>query len=110
MPGVAAVVLAGTRGDGDPLAAAEGVRHRALLPVAGVPMLLRVVRTLRAEPAIDELHVSIDDPSALSDVAELAEAVADGSLLVRRSLDSPSRSVLDCLEAVEQKQAGFGLA
>lgn len=99
MGGVAALVLAGTRGEGDPLAAAEGVRHRALLPVAGVPMLLRVVRTLRAAPQVDAIEISIDDPSALSDVEELAEALKDGTLTVRRSLDSPSRSVLDSLEA-----------
>ena len=99
MVSIAAVVLAGTRGEGDPLAAAEGLRHRALLPVAGVPMLLRVVRTLQEAPAVDRIQVSIDDPSALDDVAELAEAVKDGSLAVRCSLSSPSRSVLDCLEA-----------
>jgi GTP:adenosylcobinamide-phosphate guanylyltransferase len=99
MGALSAVVLAGTRGEGDPLAAAEGVRHRALLPVAGVPMLLRVVRTLRASPGVGRIEISIDDPSALDDVEELARAVADGTLAVRRSLDSPSRSVLDSLEA-----------
>jgi len=99
MGALSAVVLAGTRGEGDPLAAAEGVRHRALLPVAGVPMLLRVVRTLRTSPAVGRIEISIDDPSALDDVEELARAVADGTLSVRRSLDSPSRSVLDSLEA-----------
>ena len=100
MEPVAALVLAGTRGEGDPLAAAEGVRHRALLPVAGVPMLLRVVRTLRAAPGVGAIHVSIDDPAALDDVPELAEARAAGVLHVRRSLDSPSCSVLDALESV----------
>jgi len=105
MGGVVAVVLAGTRGEGDPLAAAENVRHRALLPVAGIPMLLRVVRTLRASPQVDDILVSIDDPSALDDVSELAEAVRDGSLGVRQSLDSPSRSVLDCLEAIGPRPA-----
>jgi GTP:adenosylcobinamide-phosphate guanylyltransferase len=100
MDPVAAVVLAGTRGEGDPLAAAEGVRHRALLPVVGVPMLLRVVRSLRASQDVASVHVSIDEPAVLDDVAELRDAVRDGSLQVRRSLDSPSRSVLDCLEAI----------
>lgn len=99
MAGLAAVVLAGTRGEGDPLAAAEGVRHRALLPVAGVPMLLRVVRALRAAPGVGHVQISIDDPAALEDVAELSEAARKGWLSVRRSLESPSRSVLDCLEA-----------
>ena len=34
-PAIDALVLAGSRGEGDPLAAVQGVRHRALLEVAG---------------------------------------------------------------------------
>lgn len=97
----AAVVLAGSRGEGDPLARAQGVRHRALLEVAGVPMLLRVVRTLRAVPRVGPIVVSIDDPEALSSEPELAALVRDGAVAVRRSLDSPSRSVGDALTAFE---------
>lgn len=99
MQPLTALVLAGSRGEGDPLAEAQQVRHRALLEVAGVPMLLRVVRTLRQTPAVGDIIVSIDEPAALDEVPELAEALRDGVLAVRRSLDSPSRSVLDCLEA-----------
>ena len=93
-----ALVLAGSRDEGDPLARAQGVRHRALLRVAGVPMLLRVVRTLQQTEGFGQLYVSIDDPDALGDVPELAERVAAGELAVHRSLSSPSRSVLDLLE------------
>lgn len=100
MEALSALVMAGSRGEGDPLAAVRGVRHRALLEVAGVPMLLRVVRTLRSTPGVGAILVSIDDPEAIEAVPELAAARRDGSLLVRPSLDSPSRSVLDCLEAV----------
>jgi GTP:adenosylcobinamide-phosphate guanylyltransferase len=91
-------VLAGSRGEGDPLAQAQNVRHRALLEVVGVPMLLRVLRTLRASQGVGRLVVSIDDPSAIEDVPEIASLVGDGALAVHRSLASPSRSVLDALE------------
>ena len=58
-----ALVLAGSRGGkGDDLAAAQGEQHRALIPVRGVPMLVRVIRTLRAAPSVGPLIVSIDDP------------------------------------------------
>lgn len=87
-----ALVLAGSRGPTDPLAQHQGVKHRALLDIEGVPMLLRVVRTLRAADRIDRVAVSIDDPAALSAVPELADAE------VHPSLSSPSRSVLDVLE------------
>ena len=100
MPPWIGVVLAGTRGEGDALAAARGVRHRALLDVAGTPMLVRVVRCLRETQRIERLVVSIDEPAAIDSVPELAALVRDGSLAVHRSLASPSRSVLDLLRSL----------
>lgn len=95
-----ALVLAGSRGGkGDDLAAAQGERHRALIPVHGVPMLVRVIRTLRAAPSIGSLIVSIDDPAALDAVPELRALVESGALALRRSENSPSRSVVAVLAA-----------
>ena len=93
-----ALVLAGRRGAADPLAENQGSTHRALLDVCGVPMLLRVVHALEASGRVGRLVVSIDDPTALAEVPELAAALADGRLAAHRSLDSPSRSVADALE------------
>lgn len=42
-----AVILAGSRPSGDPLSGHEGVSHKALIEVGGVPMLTRVVEALR---------------------------------------------------------------
>jgi GTP:adenosylcobinamide-phosphate guanylyltransferase len=99
-PRFTALVLAGSRGGaGDDLAAAQGEQHRALIPVRGIPMLVRVIRTLRAAPSIGAIVVSIDDPSALDEVGELRELAAAGALQVRRSESSPSRSVIVVLEA-----------
>jgi len=96
-----ALVLAGSRGGaGDDLAAAQGEQHRALIPVRGVPMLVRVIRTLRAAPSIAAIVVSIDDPAALDAVPELCALVAAGALQLRRSESSPSRSVVVMLEAL----------
>ena len=94
-----ALVLAGRRGEGDPLASAQNAGHRALVPVGGVPMLVRVVRALRDVPELGSLRISIDDPDALDGVAELADLRHAGTLETHRSLDSPSRSVLDALGA-----------
>ncbi len=96
------LVLAGSRGEGDPLAAAQAVRHRALIDVMGVPMLLRVLRTLRSSPRVGRLVVSIDDPSAAEAVPEIAADVERGELELHRSLSSPSRSVLDVIDRVAQ--------
>jgi GTP:adenosylcobinamide-phosphate guanylyltransferase len=50
--GLSAIVLAGSRGPDDPVARAAGLQHKALVPVAGVPMLQRVLDTLAAVPRI----------------------------------------------------------
>ncbi len=90
-------VLAGRRGPADAVASSAGVSHRALVPIDGVPMLLRVVRTLRATAKFDRIVVSIDDPARLDTVAELAEGIRAGWLHTHRSLESPSASVGDLL-------------
>ena len=46
---VAALVLAGSRPGGDPLLASSGLTSKALLPIAGVPMLARVLAALQSE-------------------------------------------------------------
>lgn len=91
---VTALVLAGRRGGGpDPMAAAAGVSHKALLPVAGVPMLLRVVSALRASPAVGRIVVCIEAPGeTLSGLGGL-----DG-VLPRTAATSPARSAAAALE------------
>ncbi len=67
----AALVLAGSRpGAPDPVAGAEGVAHKALVAIAGKPMLGRVVAALRAA-GIERIGVCASDPQ----VARLAEAL-----------------------------------
>ena len=61
-----ALVLAGSRpGTVDPVAAAEGVSHKALVDVGGMPMLARVLHALRAA-GIEHIAVSADAPEVLS--------------------------------------------
>jgi GTP:adenosylcobinamide-phosphate guanylyltransferase len=92
-----ALVLAGRRSSTDPLAEARGETHRALLEVVGVPMLVRVVRALRASSSVDRIAVSIDDPGALEVAPELRKLKACGEIVHHSSLSSPSRSVQDAL-------------
>ena len=56
----AAIVLAAGRGPNDPMAKAYGVSHKCALPVAGVPMLRRVVDALRGSRSIASIAVSIE--------------------------------------------------
>jgi GTP:adenosylcobinamide-phosphate guanylyltransferase len=93
-----AVVLAGRRDPSDPLARADGARHRVLLDIEGEPMLVRVLRRLIERPGIERLVLNIDAPALLDDVDAVEPWRADGRLEVLQSTDSPSRSVLESLE------------
>ncbi len=67
MPAI--LILAGRRGGvPDPLASAAGVSHKALVPVAGRPMIARVAATMRAALPGAPLFVSTDAPAALAGV------------------------------------------
>ncbi|GGE82391.1 nucleotidyltransferase family protein [Sphingomonas prati] len=68
-----ALVLAGQRPGIDPLADAFGAEWKALIPVGGLPMLDRVLRTLLACPEIDRIVVAGQAPDALAQGWRAAE-------------------------------------
>lgn len=69
MAPVAGLILAGSRsGRPDPVAEAEGTSHKALVQIAGQPMLVHVVVALR-DAGIQRLAVAANDPL----VVQLAE-------------------------------------
>jgi GTP:adenosylcobinamide-phosphate guanylyltransferase len=63
-----ALLLAGSRPAGDPLAQSMGVSHKALIPVAGEPMLLRPLQVLVESNAIGAIIVLTQDPAQLEPV------------------------------------------
>ncbi len=71
MSGLTALVLAGTRAGGDPLAAYAGVSHKALIEVGGQAMIERVVGALAALPEIGRIVVAIERPELLGALAGL---------------------------------------
>lgn len=86
---VTALVLAGDRaGRPDPMALAAGLAHKALLEVAGMPMLSRVLAALRATPQISRVVVCAQQSGAM--LTGLPDA---GAAIPREAADSPSRSV-----------------
>ncbi|MBP2301122.1 NTP transferase domain-containing protein [Azospirillum picis] len=96
--GVTAIVLAGSRGPEDPVAAAAGVSHKALAPVAGVPMLVRVLETLGAVPRIGHTLVLIEKPDLVLADPAFAHLLAGGAVTVLPAAESPSLSVLAALD------------
>lgn len=97
-----ALVLAGARHGTDPVAEARGVTHKALAPVAGQPMLERVLDALQGSQAI--AHVALCGPWD-SPHSPQADALAQRLHQARPGLActywvpqaSPARSAAACL-------------
>lgn len=61
--GVTVILMAGSRPGHDPIASAAGVPTKALVPVAGLPMIERPLRALLSCNAIGRVHVIAQDPA-----------------------------------------------
>jgi GTP:adenosylcobinamide-phosphate guanylyltransferase len=85
-----ALILAAGRGPDDPMAKTYGVSQKCILPANGVPMLKRVVDTLRASKSITAISVSIESPV----VVETTLHEKKTSLTVVKSEDSAPLSVI----------------
>lgn len=88
-----ALLLAGNRREGDGIALMAGVSHKALAPINGIPMLLRLYRTLRDTPGCQGIHVCIDGAELLATVPELAAEHAAGRLRIVAPAESPAASL-----------------
>ncbi|TFH21837.1 MAG: MobA-like NTP transferase domain containing protein [Myxococcales bacterium] len=97
---VAVLVLAGRRAGVDSLADATHVSHKCLLELAGEPMILRVIRALRADSRFGCITVSIDERAVLERHPKLGELFRAGEVGIHQSRPSPSASVLDFYKAL----------
>jgi GTP:adenosylcobinamide-phosphate guanylyltransferase len=88
-----ALVLAGTRPGGDPLAKHAGVSHKALIEVGGEPMLLRVLRALAASSGVARIVVCIDRTDVMAGFPDVGKPVT-----TLPAAAGPSASVAAALE------------
>ncbi|MFM7786391.1 MAG: MobA-like NTP transferase domain containing protein, partial [Gammaproteobacteria bacterium] len=72
-PGFVAIVLAGDRRADDPLVIASGRGCKALLGIAGRPMLLRVLDAVRSCPGIVKLRLRGPPAASIPSVHELQQ-------------------------------------
>jgi GTP:adenosylcobinamide-phosphate guanylyltransferase len=96
-PTCTAIVLAGRRPGTDPLAAHFDVALKALVPVRGQPMLVRVVETLRAHAFVDKIVVVSQDHDSFRDLPALNH---DDRLSFFAGGDSVSEALADAMGAV----------
>lgn len=96
MSGFTALVLAGSRGGVDPVAAYAGVSHKGLIELGGQTLLRRVLQALDAAGAA-RICVSSNDPAI---AAELARIRLHATVERIDAADGPSLSVAQAAEAL----------
>lgn len=95
MSAIDALILAGSRGPHDPVAALGGVAHKALVPIAGRPMLSYVLDAVAGVPEVARIFVCIDDATDLR--------AAAGSVAFQRipPASSPAASMAAALQSID---------
>ena len=95
-----ALVLAGSRGPTDAVASAAGVSCKALAPVAGQPMLQRVLDALAASGCVRKVTVALATEVPIADEAPaLARQFTDGRFARMEPAESPCRTVRSAFAA-----------
>jgi len=92
-----ALILAGSRGPTDPVAALGGVVHKALAPIAGRPMLSYVLDAVHAVPEVARIYVCIDPETDLAAIAA-SSPVAFSRIA---PAPSPAASLMTALSAID---------
>lgn len=78
---VTALVMAGKRsGVLDPLAQNAGVAQKAVVPVAGVPMVERVVKQVAACPHVGAIRIVAHEPDEIAALPAVAALIKEGRL------------------------------
>jgi len=99
--GFTALVLAGDRTAADPVAVATGAVCKALAPVAGTPVILRVLDALEASGMVGNIVICGPPATALSACPELKRRIESGRINWLANLDSPGRSAEHCLSRLD---------
>lgn len=87
-----AVVLAADRTAHDPVASKAGTACKAIAPIAGTPMIIRVLDALEASEMVGKIVVCGPPASVLPDCPELQQRIESGRVIWLPNLNSPSRS------------------
>lgn len=87
-----ALVLAADRTANDPIAGKTGMACKAIAPIHGTPMIIRVLDALEASDMVKTIVICGPPASALPGCPELEKRIECGRVTWLPNLDSPSRS------------------
>jgi len=97
-----AVVLAADRTSDDPLAVAAGVPSKCLVPVAGKPMVLRVLDTLAATREVEAIILCGPQRAVVDREAELQARITSGKVTWVANREGPSASAFHVLQTLPE--------
>lgn len=97
-----ALVLAADRTANDPIAIKTGMACKAIAPIYGTPMIIRVLDALEASGMVKTIVVCGPPESALPDCPELEKRIECGRVTWLPNLDSPSRSADSGLSHIDR--------
>lgn len=97
-----AVVLAGDRAPDDPVVEHSGACCKALVPVGGIPMVLRVLQALADSEYVGRLLLCGPSQSALAQSPELQAGIDSGAWQWMENRVSPSRSAAAALASLPE--------
>lgn len=98
MKDLTALVLAGTRPGGDPLAGYARVSHKALIEIGGRTMIERVAGALSDVPDITRIAIAIDRPDLIAALEGLRAPRCRPAVEMLPTGTGPSASVAGALE------------
>jgi len=99
-----AIIMAADRGPDDPVSRAAGVSCKALTPVGGIPMVLRVLQALGESLAVGPRLLSGPPRPLLEQAAALKSGVDAGDYSWTPNRDSPSASAGATMEQIPDSQ------
>jgi CTP:molybdopterin cytidylyltransferase MocA len=99
-----AIVLAADRGPGDPVAIAAGVPAKCLTPIAGSPMVVRVVRALERSGRVKTILLCGPAADSLRGSPELRELVSGGGVRWMEPGGTPSTSAALALATLPEDE------
>ncbi|RJS92216.1 nucleotidyltransferase family protein [Salinisphaera sp. Q1T1-3] len=95
------IVLAGDRGANDPVARATGAGCKAMAPIAGKPLLARVLDTITEAPGLDTCHVVGPRADIVAANPTLASLIGESGARWHSPADSPVASAMTALADID---------
>ncbi len=102
-----AIVLAGDRSNSDPVAAHAGTSCKAVVDIAGTPMVIRVLDALQASGKVKSIILCGPSQTGLDECPALRQRIESDAIKWLRTSDSPSRSVVAALEIIDDSDPVF---